>query len=362
VVTGFVTDGAVTRQPVLGDTFVTLAEVLREHGYATFGISTNGHLSVGTGFGQGFDRLEEIWWKDAAQVGEKVAEVREDFAEADRAFLWVHYFDPHSKYEAREPWHSAFGGGPSDYDRLGGGDHTALKRLVLEGADPASLRDPLLALYDSEVAHVDAAVREVYATLDLGPDALWVVTSDHGEGFYEHGRVAHGQTLYQEEVWVPLLVRPPGGQDPLRIDVPVSNMDVYPTILDYIGLASPPGLAGQSLRPLASGTSEKSRPVYLELARSGPPSEAVRTGKWKLYKTSSRPRLQFFDLEEDPGEQKNLARHRREQTELLSTLLERWNTRWPAFEPQRTVADLRPEDVEALRRLGYLGAPNTSEP
>ena len=69
-----------------------------------------------------------------------------------------------------------------------------------------------------------------------------------------------------------------------------------------------------------------------------------------------------FDLAEDPGERKNLARARREQTEFLLTLLQSWNRRWPAFETQTTIGNLRPEDVEALRKLGYLDAPSTGEP
>jgi arylsulfatase A-like enzyme len=157
----------------------------------------------------------------------------------------------------------------------------------------------LIALYDGEISYWDAHFGQMFAVLEnqgLLDNALVAVTADHGEMFGNHDKWAHGNNIYEEATRVPLLMRYTGLINPgIAIDMPVQNVDLTPTILDFVGLEIPANLHGISLRPLIEeGTTKMTRDVSSEVDALNRPDHplywtaprvglhSIRRGDWKL--------------------------------------------------------------------------------
>jgi arylsulfatase A-like enzyme len=160
--------------------------------------------------------------------------------------------------------------------------------------------------YLASLALVDTQVGKLRAALEsngLWQRTIFIVYADHGEAFGEHGLEWHGASLYDELMRVPLLVRIPG-RDPAVVHDPVSLIDLGPTILDLMGVATPGNQMGQSLVPLLRGEHPAlDRPLVAEarLKRSLVLSDGIKIID------DARPRgVEMYDLTADPGETKNL--------------------------------------------------------
>ena len=183
-----------------------------------------------------------------------------------------------------------------------------------------------------------------------GPRAFVVVTADHGEEFKDHGSIGHGRRLYEEVVRVPLVMgrlAPAAGPPQARVTVPVSGIDLLPTIAEVAGAAPPPGLQGASLMPLlrvppsgASGGAASGppaeRPLVSETIRLNAHLKAIRRGPLKLIQFMDENRSELYDLSADPGERDDLSQKRPEDRRaLVQALFSRvdllsggWNLRW----------------------------------
>jgi arylsulfatase A-like enzyme len=165
----------------------------------------------------------------------------------------------------------------------------------------------LRGLYDGEVERWDQCFAELLAGLrkdGLWKDTLVVVTADHGEGMFEHGYMGHAFGHFREVADVPLIVLGEGLTDKgFKVDVVSSHIDIVPTILDLLGVAKSPAIQGQSLEPLITTRGAWTpRVVSLEYGRSF----ALRARRWK-YIVDYQGQESVFDLQTDPGEQKDLA-------------------------------------------------------
>ncbi|MGE0455315.1 MAG: sulfatase-like hydrolase/transferase [Vicinamibacteria bacterium] len=306
----------------------TLAERLREAGFATGGFVGSLVLARSTGIARGFDAFDDAIGetdprrseRDGALVVERALAFWEARA-SERVFAWVHLYDPHLPYEPRG-------------------------ELAREYAD-----DP----YAGEVAYVDGLVGRLLDFLrrrGLYESTLIVVTADHGEGLGEHGEPDHGVFLYESTLRVPLLVRAPGG-GPGRVDALVRDVDVMPTILDWLGLAPPPPADGRSFASLLRGGSAEPRTAvalsdYARDHYGWSPLAALRDER---YKYVAAPEPELYDLGQDPGETRNLAAERAPLAERMRLLLgERLAS---ASRPAAAASD--PEREERLRALGYAG-------
>ena len=149
-----------------------------------------------------------------------------------------------------------------------------------------------------------------------------IITSDHGDEFYEHGYLDHGATVFGSATHVPLLLRGPGIPAGQRIGTPVGHVDLAPTILEIAGVAPASDIAGSSLWPLIEGRDGgdgwAKRPLYSEtrvrwalsrgadgeLVRIATPTIGVRMGDKKAIRdlVDEAPRVRFYDLARDPGE------------------------------------------------------------
>ncbi len=171
----------------------------------------------------------------------------------------------------------------------------------------ARKRGPKFTRYLEAVRVVDGYLGEVLAALEqlgLRERTLLIVTSDHGEAFGEHGDEHHGGSLYEELVRVPLLMSGPGVVA-RQIDVPVSLIDIGPSVLDWFEQPTPAEFMGETLLPLAwGGHREFSRPIVAETRLM---QSMVFPDGFKVIRDTRRQTLELYDLGQDPGELRNLS-------------------------------------------------------
>lgn len=223
-----------------------------------------------------------------------------------RFFAWFHFFDPHAQYVPHKE--------APDFSK----DST--------GAANGQTRQ----IYDQEVWYTDKHIGRVLdyvASQPWGEDTAIIMTADHGEAFLEHGMAWHGQQIWNELVHVPLFVYVPG-QPPQRVKEKRSHIDVAPTILDLMGVPIPDdgSLRGHSLIAdvLSKDNKHEERDVYVDMP-AGPYNEAKRaiifgpTPGTKLIHHGGYS-YNLFDLNEDPGEKKDLAPNKDKLKEAVTRM------------------------------------------
>lgn len=348
--------GGVREQETLPAELTTIAEALQANGYATFAVSSNGHLVPEFGFAQGFDNFSYLKWEDAEKVNERVGRWRDALRSAQPHFLWVHYIDPHAPYERREPAFSEFyPEAPTEFRRL---ETIRVWKLGPHAAKGSSELAYVQALYDSEVRFVDSSIAQLFEMLGVTERDLVIVTSDHGEEFRDHGYWSHGHKLYDESIRVPMIMQLPNGRGAgVRIATPVSLVDVLPTIADVLGLPTPYPTDGRSLLSLLDGRQDDT-PVYASLDRFEDwRSRAVMVGDWKYILPLTRRRVpQLYDLGSDAGERINLIEQHpdraKELDALAAAIRQRAQQQAAAGAGERTPVSA--QELEMLKSLGYV--------
>lgn len=311
----------------LGDEWQMLPELLQELGYATAFFTANGQVQSKFGFDQGFD---EFWFKNRAPADALVDHalgwmdgLREESPDKP-FFIMILSIEPHDGYEPVEPFRGRFAGD------VGGGDIGTVKfmqqlRFKKRPSSPDLVRQ-LLQLYEGEVAWSDYEFGRFRRNLDeRDVDPAIVVIADHGEEFGEHGHFGH-LNLHREAMHIPFLVRLPGQTAGRRVERPVQQADLLPTLVDLAG-GNANDVDGQSLVPLLNGEDMRSsRPIVSASFKSGaelqlPPFYSLVLDRWKLI-WAKRPGTQstilLFDRVSDPEELVDLAG---EQPELARRLL-----------------------------------------
>jgi arylsulfatase A-like enzyme len=189
--------------------------------------------------------------------------------------LWVHYYAPHAPHVA-----------PRGHDAGDGSEQAAYAAEI--------------QAFDTELGRLLDALRAT----PRGRAAWVVVTSDHGEEFYEHGYTLHARALYEESVHVPLVVHAPGF-DPSRVTTPVDQLDLGTTLAAIGGARLG---HGRDLRPALRGAAVPERPVLLELypmRENTLTAVAIVDGDHKLILDLKQGLFEHFDLRNDPGEHTN---------------------------------------------------------
>lgn len=349
----------------------TLTEVLHEAGYTTGAVVSAPYLSRRYGFARGFDDYDDetIQWHTHGESYKHItAPILHEAATAwlaehadQRFFLFLHYWDPHYDYAPGPPYDEMF---DPDYQGSLNGDNFYFNPAVNQNMDRRDL-DHIIALYDGEIRLVDDHLGKLKARLsELGvaDHTIIVVTSDHGEEFFEHGHKGHRRSLYDESIRVPLVIYVPG-VTPTKpvVDMEVSLIDLAPTILDLVGAPPLDGAEGASLAAIAFGDQpESARPTVAELYRS--PSlnvqVAMQAGDHKIIQHFNRPLMESYDTSADPHEQEPLPNTSAVAADIAEDLVAWLNQRWPEFR-RRSVSDdgnrldMDEETQERLRALGY---------
>ena len=344
----------------------TLAEILSEKGYRCAGFTANFNVSERFGFGQGFGVYEWIRSPDTPLgLGGRATEVNAAAltwlidAEAP-FFLYLHYLDPHSPYDAPPPYDRVFT--DPAYRGPFTGSHVQLDEVIAGSlaVDPSDLRH-LVALYDQEISYVDAMIGDLLDTLEqdgLLENTVVVFLSDHGEEFLEHGSVLHGYTLYEEQLRIPLVICDPQRPGPRRVEPVTRQVDVLPTLLELLDVPYAGWIEGRSVVHLmGEGTVEEAvPPVYAMaslMAMKTVQREALMLDGWK-YIRSERPdpAEELYDLAADPGETADLSVARAERTESLRHALDALRGSFRSAVADTVV--LTEEERERLRSVGYV--------
>jgi arylsulfatase A-like enzyme len=310
----------------------TLPERFSDAGYRTAAIGTNSVLLPGAGFERGFERydfgpwprratwlgtplLERLGVRDGAMREADARELTDracawlDRAPNDASFLWLHYYDPHFPYDPPAEFRP-----PGEPQRLTQGGYF-LPREVRTGhlvADMAK-RDRVRAFYDGEARYLDREIGRLVEHLKargLYDGALIAFTSDHGEEFWEHESVEHGQSVYDELVRVPLAVKLPGSPLESHVEAPVSNAALAATLLDLCRIESsgdawlePALLSGDG----ASWTVRTPNAPTSTALLFYEDRHAIAFDRWKYIRWSVSGREELFDLERDPREARSVA-------------------------------------------------------
>ncbi|MBP7459834.1 MAG: VanZ family protein [Candidatus Delongbacteria bacterium] len=288
--------------------------------------------------------------------------------------LWYHYRDLHIPYEAD------FRYLPSDFKTMIPSDSNALKRYRLVTTMPvihygsvAFLPTDSLwvkPLYGSQVKRMDTEfiaplIRQLKAQA-IWDDLILIITADHGEELLEHGFVGHGSTslnsrLYNEIIHIPLIIKFPRREYAGRkITDMVQQIDLVPTILDYLHIPIPQSLQGQSLIPLLQGD-RINRPFLMAETNPGgyqaDPSmlnteiKALFNSKAKLIRTRdpSNSHYEFYDLYRDPKEKTDLYPAHHSELNILMDGLEPKISATP--ESSQTASIRIPDTVRAHSQL-----------
>jgi len=377
--------GVISWKHSLAPEAVTLAEILRDAGWDTAAFVSGPTVVARYGFDQGFasydesmvdpDRERSAYPVTSPGLVKLVDGFLGSWDAAGRTapfFVFLHMWDVHYDYTPPAPWNRMF---DPDY----AGDVTAVdfernKRLNAK-MDPRDLAH-VIALYDGEIRYTDDHLAMIVARLEaLGvlDDTIVVVTSDHGDEFFEHGMKGHAKTLYDEVLHVPLVIRhPPRIAHGRRVAEQVRMMDVAPTILGLARVAPPDGFGAPGmtpehrfadLAPFVTGRRERALPpltafsnntVFLGL------QDSVRTRDAKLIRSEKRrtgtTTLQVFDLAADPEEKHDLAG--RGPAPAFAAALDQDLLRWHGDTGRQGKLALAlattPGHEARLRALGYI--------
>jgi arylsulfatase A-like enzyme len=246
------THGVLSFEDVL-DSPYSLAEMLREHGYATGGFNTNSWVTKEFGYARGYDHYDTQSGQPSAEVNVRVLKWLDSLSTENPFFLYVHTLDPHDPYNPPDEYRKALG--PDVDPQLGPRTLKVLRSIKRRETSPSpQLIADLSALYDGEIASNDNSFGLLLKALKergLYEDTLIIFVSDHGEEFGEHGWWQHGASLYNEVLNVPLVIRFPDSLGRGRsVKKLVSHVDILPTVLDCLGAEAPTELPGQSLLPM----------------------------------------------------------------------------------------------------------------
>lgn len=320
----------------VADEFLTLAEYLKDKGYATGAFIGAFPLDSRFGLAQGFDVYDESYPSEPSAAFTAPERRAEDVirsaidwisSQGSKWFSFVHLWDPHTSYSPPEPFLSEFKDDP----------------------------------YSGEVAYVDSELGKLFDFLeqkDQFQNTLVILTGDHGESLGEHGELTHSYFAYNSTIWVPLIISSPG-LNAGRIADYVCHADIFPTICDILETDKPPFLQGVSLFPLLRGKKIKKRAIYIESLdpyynRGAAPLRGfIEEGK----KFLDSPIPEFYALETDFHEADDRIQDIDvgEYRKKLAGLMEKLSSTKAESAPSK----IDQETLRRLRSLGYVSSAQT---
>lgn len=277
-------------------------------------------------------------------------------------FLWLHYFDPHMPYSPPPRFLS----GKGSSSRIGTKCQTSVIKGVRSGffVPTRSEREWIKSLYLGEVQYVDDEVGKLINTLrktGLYDSSLIILTSDHGEEFWEHGSFEHAHTVYNELLRVPLIIKLPGSTHKNKFDPIIPTSAILPTILDLCEIQTvPDSFSSRSLTALwkPHAFSFKEDPVISTGQLYFEKNFSLQFDAMKYIQNPVTHREELYDLKPDPTEQFSIAGEDPEKLKEMRGLLQekrggaqRLQCRYKITGPIQK--DLEPSDIETLRSLGY---------
>jgi arylsulfatase A-like enzyme len=392
--------GVTDKSRNLNDEEITLAERLSAVGYRTYAAISNPNGSSFFGAAQGFDSYLELFreaedqeridssgklipgaanpraamkdgpafhipiadefietvgvWADERQVGET-------------PFYYLHIMEPHWPYAPPEPFRSQFlkTEYADDIDALN--DRIRIQKITPAEDDLPELEQAVISdLYDGNLAYADWALGEILAILETKgvlDEFLIIVTSDHGEAFWQHGIQGHNVHLFDEMVHVPLVVRFPKGRGRSNLNVErlASIMDIVPSLCDWLELDTDgPRFDGLLLDDVIDGATSDDRQLLFRTNDLHPTvgirSATRKSMSWRQPKTGKWLGVRFYDITTDSEEQIPLLPEEVKWSERHEVKINRLNAQIDEAIASKRAAreeELAPEVNELLNDLGY---------
>ncbi|HNF96352.1 MAG TPA: sulfatase [Pseudomonadota bacterium] len=340
----------ISDKAVLPDSFVIIPEVMKQAGLYTIAHIANGYITKRWGFGDGWDLLknhihEGGGLKSAELVGDAANFIEKGPGKTKPFFLYLGTIDAHVSWRAYEPWISKYDPNPYSGPFVKGCMDPQLDKIVA-GQLTVTARDRqrVIALYDCDISYNDhhfGKLLELLKKTGHENDTMVIYTSDHGEEFWDHGRIGHGQSLRQELIHIPLWIYYPplfpGGK---VVEEGAELVDLLPTLADAFGMPIPKDVQGESLIPIAQGVSGGyPRPA---IASQYELAHVMRLGRYKLWVGGSG-QVKLYDGQDDPGEQKELNQEQPLALRFVTDAMGLWmayqdkwkKTRWGAASNHR---------------------------
>ncbi len=373
--------GVVVDTLVLSTAIPTLGQIFKEAGYSTAGFVSGPYVGGHYGYARGMDTYTDFsasWGKGAEAraailsptINENALEWLDRQKRNEPFFLFLHYFDIHYDFVPPAPYDKMF---DPDYTGTMDGKFFIERDDVHAKMDPRDL-DHIRALYDGEIRFTDEHVGRILDKLKaIGAwdDTVILITSDHGDEFFEHGNKGHHRTVYDEVLRIPFALRLPGGEHRGKtVDEQVSLLDVFPTLLDAAGFHLPSDVEGESLAAWLRGERSTREAIYsdfydkrgfnLQVARRTPVEKTIQ--HFNRITHPKRGSLEYYDLATDAAESDNRAAEHPAETasaiEAMTTWLDRrWHThRHTEIQTAGTASiEIDDETQERLKALGYVG-------
>jgi choline-sulfatase len=320
---------------------VTMAETFKDRGYDTAAFVAAYVLDSKWGLNQGFDtyfdkfdlsRFEKISLGEVQRPANEVIDEAIGWLEKKKTgkfFAWIHLYDPHTPYAPPEPFKSEYPRNP----------------------------------YLGEIAFTDSQLARLWDYLDragLRDSLFLVLAGDHGESLGEHQETTHGFFIYQAALHVPLIIVTPFPElQGVTSAETVGLVDVMPTVLEMAGIPAPPQVQGTSLVPSFFGPgAAKERLAYAETYYpryhyGWSELRSVQDGRFKLILA---PVPELYDLDRDPGEEKNLVYLEKRVFEDLSARAEVLIGEAGRNALEVDLKKVDEETREKLAALGYIGS------
>lgn len=361
---------------------LTLADVLREHSYFNGAITGGGFVSGSFGFNKGFDSYHVSGNLNASDSAHKIWEASQNWIRRHKDrnfFLFIHTYQIHTPYVSPPPYNEYFLAEDSEYKQF----YQREFRFYQENRYSSvtdKLRQNIIDLYDAGIHYTDEvlirAMIEELKTLKIYDNTMVIILSDHGEEFYEHKAWAHGHSVYNETIKVPLIIKFFDSEHAgVKIKKYARLIDVMPTILDALNLDHPKQHTdGETLINIINNKDkgDEERVFLSELTTDPidgkiPKKIAINQGNNKLimnddydpqnlaYFNTPPPKLEKFeiyDLEDDPDEKVNSALS---NPNLLRKLLKFMEIHFVQKCEWSSIKNENKEEIrEQLRALGYI--------
>jgi len=332
------------------------AEILREAGFRTTGLWRNGWVAPSFGFGQGFEVYDRpVSMRAPATLRRENPTVQEGGTDEDGVRAAVEFLRVHG----HERWFLYL--------------HLMDLHEYTYDEDSARFGTSYSDVYDNSILRINFVLDRMLgelAAMGLLDRTLVAIASDHGESFGEHGAEGHARNVYREVTEVPLILSFPFRLDPgISIESRTENVDVWPTLLDLLGLRPLPAADGRSRVPEilaaargeAAPASQHAGFAHLDQrwgqrGETTAPTVAVLEDGFRFVRTETPrgTREELFDDAVDPAERRNLLEERPDLAKRMSELAQQHLESEPApWAAETSTLELDELELNQLRALGY---------
>ncbi len=341
-----------TKCPPASKKLVLLSKILKKKGYSCYAITGGGYMHRKYGLDQGFDiyttkgDIKNLydWLK-----GLVYNRLKEPF------FLFLHTYEVHSPYDSPLKYSKQLTG--REYNNFS--DKYITSEFLMRSSENKNFNSNILKYisdrYDGGILYTDEYIKKIYDLFDnkgLLNNTVFIITTDHGEEFTEHGSFLHNEKLYEELVHVPLVVLSKKLDKRVDIREHLSSVDLMPTILKYfLNYSLPLDIDGKAFNPDKPDV----RPVFLEMRDL---KRGLLYNNHKLIYNRQNNEYMFFNLLNDPEEKENIYYKKQKLAEKYKEIL------FKKIKREKYRGDIKyilkpDEDVEKdkdhIRRLKALG-------